>query len=267
MKQEQVEILRGTDNPDELVVAAQTLANSQDVADHQALSRFLVSAEFLNRLDSPAAYRGRPNHLKIARIMEVLKKNPAPSARQLLAWLTQDVHFISEPTRVDLLIKATSIIVPPPPEVIAFWDRFSQPDDGYTPLTIEALITNRSMPALELLEKKFADPRHADEEKVDWMRTYLLPVRDDLEILQASHRMLMGSLPEKLRPALIEALYDYKPQAWYPPSIPVTPPNRQAASAAVKAELLTIGTMALEQIPLSKELKGVVTETLDAIRE
>ena len=43
------------------------------------------------------------------------------------------------------------------PEVVAFWDAHSQPDDGFGNVTIAALIENGSPPALQLFVSKLLD--------------------------------------------------------------------------------------------------------------
>lgn len=80
---------------------------------------------------------------------------------------------------------------------------------------------------MQLLEKKFADPAHAAEAKLDWMHRSILPHRNDLELLRACERLLTGPLPENLKLALVETLFDYKPDDWYPEHLIRRPPARQ----------------------------------------
>lgn len=253
--------------PRELAAACLALAQSQQPDDHARLLSQLQSEEFLKQLDSEKAYLGPPVRLRLRRILEVLSKNPAPSARQALITLTQTPSFYNEPARADLLILAIAEIRPALPEVIKFWDKHSQPDDGFTPLTIEAMVKNGSAPAINLLEEKIADPRHEEEDKLDWMRSSILTHRNDLILLQGCERMISRGLPERLRVALIEVLFDYRPQEWFRPSAVLKAPDRRLASPEALSHLRKIGEIALSMKGLKEALRKKIEETLQEIPE
>ena len=232
----------------DLMLEATRLARSNEPADHVSLLGKLQSEDFLKKLDGEKAYRGPARNLRLRPVLEALSKNPAPSARNALGTLIQTPSFYREPARADLLIKACAEVRPAPPEVIQFWDGHSQPDDGFTPLTIDALVCNGSETAIALLEKKMTDPRHGEEDKLDWMRSSILTHRNDLTLLHGCERMLAGNLSPKLKVSLVEVLFDYRPAEWYRPSGVLRPPDRRLASPPALAQLQRIGDYALRNL-------------------
>jgi hypothetical protein len=257
------QVLQASHNPQELQTAALTLARSDNSSDHDLLRESLGSAGFLGRLDSPGDYQASPRkRLRISRVLEGLSTNTAPSAYRVLAYLTHDRTFLMEDERIVALIEASARLRPPPPEFIAFWDRYSQPDDGFTPVTITALVDNGTEPALQLFEKKMADPGHEDDVKIAWMHSRILPHRNDLLLLETCERLLKGGLPERLRPDLVESLCDYRPGEWFRPATAVNPPDRSLASPAARAELRKICLFARDSLPLSPTQKSAVERTL-----
>jgi hypothetical protein len=254
-----------SEDPREIVNIALGLARSPNPDDHQNLLRQLSSSAFLMRLDSPEEYRQTGRRLRVARVLEALATNPAPSARNVLVSLTESREFIDEPRRVDFLIRYSAEVRPAPPPLIAFWDRYSQPLDGFSHLTIEALTTNGSEPALALLEQKLADRGHPDDDKQYWMRSYLLPRRNDVLLLQTVERLLTRTLPAHLRPDLVEAIFDYQPDQWYSEATVVLTPNRLEASLEAKDLLRRIGQIALSSITLTPAQQEAVKKALDEI--
>jgi hypothetical protein len=67
--------------------------------------------------------------------------------------------------------------------------------------------------------------------------------------------MVTKSLPADLRPAMVEALFDYQPSKWYRGCEPPKPPARSGASEAVKQIFRKIGEDALRTMPLTEEQK------------
>lgn len=250
-----------------LATEALALARSVRPEDHSLLLQKLKSEEFLKKLDTEKAYRGPSNRLRLRQLLETLSKNTTPSARNTLVALTQTPNFYKEPARADLLITACAEIRPVPPEVIKFWDDHSKPDDGFTPLTIEAIVKNGSEPAIALLEKKMFDPKHDEEDKLDWMRSSILSHRNDFILLKGCERMLLGGLTENLRIALIEVLFDYRPQEWFPPSVVIKAPDRRQATREALDQLRTIGEFALNKMRLKEDLRKKVEKTLEEIKE
>ena len=260
-----VSTLSGSDDPKALVHAAQGLATSDQPPDHSALLGFLRQESFLLRLDSEEAYDGKPERLRLRRVLESLAKNDAPSAHAVLDQLTQDRTFIGEPQRVDLLIQVSSALRPPADEVIRFWDNHCQPEDGYCHLTVEAIVENGDPRALAVLESKFADPDHEEDDKLAWMQSSILTHRNDLALLEMCHRLLAGTLPPDLRPSLVEVLYDYQPERWFRPHQLLTPPDRATATPAALAQMRQTAALVLSSVALNGEQKAAVERTLEEI--
>ncbi len=258
-------ILEFSKDPKELVWAAQKLASSPEQSDQEMLRHFLTMETFLSRLDSPEDYRGPSARLRIGRVLKTLSNNKAPGAQETLIRLTQDQTFLKNWARVDNLIWAVAAIRPAPPQVIKFWDDHCQPEDSFMHLTIQALVKNGSEPAMALLEKKIADLRFAEEDKLWWMRTAILSHRHDLPLLKSCERMLWQSLPTNLHLGLIESLFTYKPDEWYGADHYYSPPPLPEASLPVLNQLRKIGEMVLEKFSLPSPLKMEVQRRLEEI--
>jgi len=265
MREDLANILRTSAEPKALLKAGAELAASEDAADQEALRAALRSDEFLLRLNTAEEYRGDTRHLRLKRIMDQLAGNPSPAARgTLLAMVTSPV-YLQEGGRVDLLILASAVVRPAPPELVAFWDKYCQPEDGYTPLTIQALVENGSPPALDLLARKFADPAHEDDFKQAWMRRSILPHRNQPALLATCETLLAGGLPERLRGDLVDVLFDYKPGEWYRPAVSYNPPPWSAYSAAARVTMHRLGDYAVHNLTLTDERRQAVERTLHAL--
>lgn len=267
MDETQKTILSTSHDPLELLRVSLALARSARADDLRALQPWLTQAEFLNRLDSPEEYaeagRGR---LRIKAVIEALAGNRAPAAGELLLALTMSPAYNAVLVRTDLLITACASIRPPPAGLIKFWDAHCKPFDGFTPLTIDALVVNGAVPAIELLERKFADPGHGEDVKRDWMHESILPHRHDVELLRGCRRLLARGLPADLRPALVETLFDYRPDDWYREHGVKRPPPRAALPADARQALRETAKYSLDNVPLEPELRGKVELALVALK-
>ena len=264
MADDPITTLQTSKDPGELVTAAVGLARSDHADGHKAVGRSLASARFLDQLDSQQAYDHVRDDLRVARIMTALSGNKAPSARAVLVALTQDKTFLKEPSRAELLIEACAELRPPAPEVIKFWDRYTDPDDSYMNLVVTAVVHNGSTPALELFEKYMLDQAYERNTKVSWMRSDVMKHRNDAGLLQSCERLLMKGLPEQLNPDLVEVLFDFM-GSWYRPSTAVTPPPREELTSRARAQLRRIGEYALKNVPLTGEQKRAVENTLEQL--
>ncbi len=277
MPDDPLRILERSREADQLVTAGLALARRGDASDHAQLLKGMQSARFYERLDSNDAYDDYPETpLTIAMILDALQENPASAAATTLVALTQQPAFLKEPVRIELLIDSTAHIKPPPPDLVAFWDKYFQPDDGFTPLTRVTLLENGTAEAMELLERKLADPAHREADRVHWMRAEILEHRNDVELLKSCHHMLGGrgrgkgggaELPDDLKPKLVEALFDHRPDEWYHPEGKAIPPPREEASKDARDLLREIGEYALKKVELSDELKERVETVLEEISQ
>ena len=258
------DMLRSSRDGRDLKNAAIFLAKGRVPEDHKVLGRYLGKKEFLGRLDPPEAYDGRFQDLRLGRVVQTLADNRCASADEVLVGLIASRDFQGDVLRKQILLRALSSVRPSPPAVVAYWDRLSGPESAIAGDVIEALVENQSDPALELLERKFADPSHDRDNRILWMREFLLIRRNDLPLLLSCERMVTKSLPVDLRPALVEALFDYRPQEWFRVDDPPKPPPRGTASAESKKVLARVGRYALEKVRLtpaqSKAVKAALNE-------
>lgn len=245
--------------------AARLLAQSSRPADHDELRKWLSSAKFLARLDGPESYQGAPEKLRLSEVLRELSANRSASAAAVLIALTQAPGFLAEPLRVELLIRACITLRPAPSAVVHFWDRHWLRDDGYSYVTAVAVCDNGSAPALALLEKKMADPSHGDDEKRVWMVTGIMMHRNEEATLDSCERLLRIGLPRRLRPMLVEALFDYRPTEWFRPATVLVPPERKLASVTARERLRRIGEFALQSVRLSAQQQQVVRGVLKEI--
>ncbi len=235
-------------------------ARSDEPARHADLLKQLESPEVLDGLDSEEDYANSAKfRLRVQQVLEALARNPAPTARSTFLALTRSEAFTAHDERIMSLVRASVSICPAPPALVAFWDTYSQPEDGFTPSTITVLIDNGSPPALDLFERKMADPTHEDDDKTAWMRTRVLSHRNDVALLLACERLLQRGLPEHLRPLLVDVLFDYRPGEWFRPASSVSAPPLESASPEALDHLLKIGVLALTKVRLSEEQRSVVT--------
>lgn len=224
-------ILRDSAKPRELADTARLFAASSDPGDQQVLEAHLGSANFLDRLDPPAAYQVyRPHQLRVAGILRTLMDQDAPAPRRTLVNLTAAPEFRSRDLLIALLIRALAADVPASPRTVSYWEEHLDPESVYADDVVRAIFLNRSRPALELFERVMNDPRQDDEYKYAWLRDMLLARRNDLEVLECCERMIIGgSVDAGWHEAILEALFDFEP-SWYLTCRKPRPPLRVLAS-------------------------------------
>lgn len=264
MTQNAPQTMQSSNDPAEVVQAALLLARDVEPDGHKTLAAGLQSLKFLDRLDSDEEYLDLGGIVRVNRIVEALAENRTGSAHDVLVELTESKTFLVESRRTDFLIAAVAVIKPSPPDVIRFWDAYCKPLDGFTPLSIQAMVTNGSDPAIELLERKMLDPKHDDMDKIDWMRYMILPHRHDLPLLNCCERLLKGALPDSLRMPLVEALFDYRPEEWYGDDDIEEPPPAAARSRESLLVRKSIGALALNTVEMSDELKKIVEQEIES---
>lgn len=259
-----LENLKTSKDSKELVFAAQSLAASENPSDLDGLYQFLTENAFLFRLDSEEAYQGKPERLRLRRVLQGLAKNPA--GHRILVALAQNDIFLEEPPRVDLLIVACIDLRPCPDAVVKFWEAHLQPEDGFGHLTVEAIVENGDPAALAVLERAFANANHPEEDKLAWMQSSILTHRNDLPVLESCERLLARGLPEDLRPKLVEVLFDRRPEEWFRPHNPLKIPERAAAGPESLAKMRSIAENVLVRVALDDKQEEAVITALEEIK-
>jgi hypothetical protein len=258
---------KSTPEQDKLLDTGLPLARSQDAADHAALLKMLTDASFLDRLDTPAEVLNLRYRIRIERIIQVLAANPSPSARAALVSLSTSAAFKKEDRRTDALIRASAVVRPPPAPLVQFWDAHSQPSDGFTNLTIVALIDNGTPDAIALFERKLADPGHDEEDKANWLHCDVLTHRNDEPLLLGCERLVAGPLAPEIKSALVDSLFDYRPDEWYGEVRVFTPPDRAKATPAARATLDRIARHVLTHLQPTPRQERAIEEATGVTRK
>ncbi len=248
----------------ELLRALLASARSDEPSRHADVSKQLRTLTVLEKLDSDEDYVNAARfRLRVGQVVEALARNPVATARDAFLDLTVSDVFVAHDERTMSLVRTSVHIRPAPPALVAFWEQYSQPDDGFTPTTVTVLVDNGSRAALELFERKLIDPTHPDDDKIAWMRTRILPHRNDVALLETCERLLQGELPEHLMPLLVEVLFDYRPEEWFRPTSGASAPPLESASREALDVLLRLGTVALTMVRLTDEQRSAVKRRLE----
>lgn len=253
-----------SNDPMELMEAAETAAASRDEADHAALRSSLRDESFLSRLDTDEEYDAPPKQLRLARVLHALSENRCEASDKTLAALAADQMFTSVEPRQFLLIRALVPVRPATPPAVAFWSAHASPTAPYKHVTMDALADNGTEPAVALLEKSLANPAHDPEDRVAWMRDPVLRNRDNECILTACERLVRGGLEDPLREDLVAALFDYR-EEWYLACDPPQPAAFERTPGPAKDILKRIGEIALADLQLDPRTEAAVRTRLKAI--
>lgn len=221
-----------------------SLAASAKSDDQAELARQLGEHRTLDQLDEPKARdRSRTQDLRLARVIEKLGQNASTNAGQTLATLACSEGFNASPQRQELLVRALAAHRPLPSECLAFLDAQAQPDSVNLHVAIEALCENNSAAAWEVIGRKLADGKIESEYKIAWLRGPILRQRRSAPMLTAAEKWLNDTaLGHELRAALAEALFEYRPDEWYPgrEGLP-RPPEEKSVSSEATMILRRIG--------------------------
>jgi hypothetical protein len=254
-------------DPREIKIAAVALASGASHEAHEQLAAELTKAEFLNRLDPPEEKASTYVSLRVTRVLDVLSQNQQASAREALVKLIDAKPWNDNPIRMILLIRELAAIRPTPPSVIAYWDRWSQPGSSLTFDVVEAACMNQSAPAMEVFRRKLTEPKNELSDKKAWLRQIVLPRRNDEPLLKALNQVLTGEQSHDLQVAIVEALFDYNPDAWYRGDDPPTPPDRAQLTHESRELLISIGEYSLHKIKMEAKLKSKVENVVEALRQ
>lgn len=261
MNEEDMTTLRTNKDPEAVCQAALQISNENNPEGLRLLAQKLGNNEFLSILDSEKDYQSPPHTLNITGILETLAENSAPQAQEVLVELTQNPVFLSNLSRVEMLILACANLRPVPEPVLKFWTQQTGPENSSTPLVVEALFTNGTEAAMKLFENLMGNPSYSDADKIFWLRRYAVPHRDDLYFLEATERTIKGNIEQQTKFDWISVIFDYK-GTWYPPRNIPTPPNPMNIQLQAKEKLLLIGNYALSLSDLPEDLKLAVESRL-----
>jgi hypothetical protein len=265
MNEQTLKTLQESKDPRALKNGAFDCASSKVPKDIEALGGFLMSADFLERLDSPQDYQTTIARLRLSRVMQALMDNRIAASDQLLLRLTKSDVFQAEVLRMQLLIRALVPIKPSPRDAIAYWDGVSQPGSPLAADVVEALCINQSSPAMTLLEQKFTNPAEQADQKIAWMQQLILPRRNDEPLLKCCERILTAGQPKDAQVELVEVLFDYRPEKWYRGCEAPKPPLRPLATSAAKEVMRRIAEFGLNKMTLPPDLQVKVKSELETL--
>lgn len=266
-KVESAELSSQARTPDEVLQQLLKLAASTTPTDQKQLLEFLSSKESLYQLDRREEHIKLPVlKLRLAQVYQAIKANHSAPMRDTLITLARS----GKPEDCDacdtLLINALTIVRPATPEVIKFWEMHSLPDSIQLKFTIDALCENGSAPAVALLEKRLLNPQIEPEQKIAWMHEAILQHRRSASLLAGLDRILTTTLPKALRPALVESLFDYRPNEWFRNSRTPPEPDAQPLTPEAKKLLQKIGATALKKVSLNANQRRAVTKSLAELK-
>ena len=267
-EKELTSVLSTSREPSELETALLTLAESREAYAVSLLERFLEEAEFLERLDSKDSYLYKPQDLRIKRVLLAVAKNRGQEAEELFLKLSRNKQFVAEPERLDGLVDNCAWLEDPSDRIFKFLDSHSSPTSGTATLVMRSLARIGSVEACRLLLKYVQSPEYQEPIKIEWFTTYVLTVRNNPNVVGLYEKVvaLRVKSPE-FNNTIVQTLYDYRPQKWYPPvrrGYP-TPPPREEASTEVLHQLLDLAEKALS-LPVSEDTRQSVRAAVAEIR-
>jgi len=239
-----------------------------DTSKLEELQRRLLDPAVLDVLDSEADYETEmPEDLYVAGLIQALMDRGDAPAQKVLSQLTLAPVWADQDARIELLVQALATVRPATPDAIVFWDKYSQPEDGFANLTIDACTANGSAPAIDLIGRKLIDSKHSVEERSGWLYSSVVPHRND-ETLLAMLDALMGSpVDAEIKSVIVDVIFDHRPEEWYSIHTQVFPPPRSELSAESAAIVLRLADRLLQSDTLTDQQREAVVASKKQIED
>lgn len=220
--------------PDAYGLGLQQKAASQQEADLQELRTALLDKKALLRLNTPDQYaRLLPAQLAVQPILARLAKNPAGAARETIAALCASKEFLAEEARVECLLEVLPAVRPLPAAALPLLKKSLAPDNSSQEVAVRVLFEIGSAETLALFAAELLHPRQDPELLHGWMRDPLLRHRRDPAVLQMCLDLFLNpKFEQELKNALVEVLFDYRPDEWYGGQLPAPKPPSKTPAAA-----------------------------------
>lgn len=226
------------------------------------LQQHLFDVGTLYRLDTEEEYIAEmPEDLNVAGLLQALMDRADESAQRLLVSLIGSPVWRSEDSRIELLIQALGTVQPASPDIITFWDQFSQPDDGFANLTIDTAINNGSPAAIEFVGRKLIDTRHSLEARSAWLYSSAVPHRNDDRLLAVLETSLRSQAEMELKFVIVDVIFDHRPEEWYSTHSQVFPPPRAEMTATAHAIVMRLVELLLQSEKLPDQQRDAVEAT------
>ncbi len=235
------------------------------------LQRRRLDPAVLDVLDSKADYETEmPEDLYIAGLIQALMDRDDAPAHKVFSQLALAPAWANEDARIELLIRALATVRPATPEAIAFWDKYSEPEDGFANLTIDACIVNGSSPAIDLVAKKLIDTKHSVEERSGWLYSSVVPHRNDETLLTMLESLMDSPVDAEIKAVIVDVIFDHRPEEWYSIHTQLFPPPRTELSADSAAIVLRLADRLLQADTVTDQQREAVVATkkqLEDMRE
>jgi hypothetical protein len=262
MNESMISTLATTDDPTELANTAVELSASADALDIRALTAQLVTADFLNRLDSADDYLAPARTLRVAQVVDELGRNQSPAAVAAFIELTQSEVFLSHLARREVLIGASAHVAPPPDPLVAFWRANAGAEDTSKSLVIKAVIQNGSDEGAKVFEAKMLDATEDFDTKEFWLIQFVVPNRNSTALARSAERLLSSPLSDNVKVRLVSVLFDYR-GAWYRPSNVAKPPV-EPPDELTEVQLQRVARLAMTSLELPEYLQQKMVERFSA---
>jgi len=235
--------------PKAITLEAVDLVKSTDAASQQKARALLTDEKFLQRLNTEREYLVFPaESLQLWFILDALSTNAAPDAIETLNTIAGNPLYRDSGPRQTVLLKISEKVQKPPANIERLWKEQIRPNADELNLAVETLVANGSLEAIRIFEQELLRNEHEPDYLVAWFQDPILRHRQDPVLLEACERLLRaGKWSEDLKRALVEALFDYHPDAWYlKENEPPKPPSRSKLSEPARQKLLAIADFALQ---------------------
>jgi hypothetical protein len=204
-------VLEQSQDSDQVVASAIALAASANPAALVVLGRFLVSPEFLARLDVLADPQRKLTNLR--HVLTALEANPTEVTGRLCEGLARDPSFLADPDRKMFLLTALAAVCPMTEPAEAIFRAANT--EGYFNGNGPLLVANGSSRALALFEEMVADDRVDADTRVDMFHRAVLAHRLESRVLAACRRLLGRGLEPEMEKGIVETLFDYREHEWF----------------------------------------------------
>lgn len=266
--------------------AAVALVASGDATALTRLGALLGQGPFLARLDDLDTRSLKTRHL--GQVLAALAKHPSPTAANMCLALAMNDTYLADPDRKTFLLRVLAAVRPMSEEAAeVFRDANAE---GHFSLDAILLASNGSPRALALLQSMLADRSIPIARRIDAIRFTVYTHRTEPPMLElVGHLLARGSAHAETHPfessasdgdmrasmarereleiALVESVFDDRPEAWFDPSsFPPPPPAWESASTEALSHALVVATSVEARRDLPDRLRIAVRRTAKRIR-
>ena len=247
------------------------LVRSSEASKHEKARTLLADKNYLLRLNTEQEYLALPaESLQLHLILDALCDNSSKEATETINLLAGNSLYSDAaaglPQTQTLLLLSSRKVASAPANLQRFWKDQLKPEADDLHLAVETLVANGSAEAIKVLEESLRQNEYEPDFVVAWFRDPFLKHRQDPRLLEMCDRLLRSeNWSSDLKPPLIEALFEYRPKAWYTQeNEPPKPPGRAALSPAARQKLGEIAELALAKGWINQDQHSRIKQELQA---